>query len=116
MADSNEDIDERVANAVRDILAERAAGERSIVAEKAREYQVSRFRVQRRLKGIGPHTSWKLKNYKLSEVQEQALLRYILSLDEIGQSIRYDYINKIVNEMLKEDYTGDDSVPTVDRN
>lgn len=41
MADSNEDIDERVANAVRDILAEREAGEHPVVAEKAREYRVS---------------------------------------------------------------------------
>lgn len=116
MADSNEDIDERVANAVRDIRAEYEAGERPVIAEKAREYRVSRFRIQRRLKGIGPRTSRKPKNYKLSEVQEQALLQYILSLDEIGHSIRYDYVSKVANEMLKEDSIGDDCVPTVGRN
>ena len=113
MADSNEDIDERVANAVRDILAEREAGERPVIAEKAQEYQVSRYRIQRRLRGIGPRTSRKPKNYKLSEIQEQALLRYILSLNEIGQSIRYDYVSKVANEMLKEDHKENSPAPTV---
>ena len=68
MADSNEDIDERVANAVRDIRTEYETGERLVIAEKAREYRVSRFRIQRRLKDIGPRTSRKPKNYKLLEV------------------------------------------------
>ncbi|ERF72127.1 hypothetical protein EPUS_02918 [Endocarpon pusillum Z07020] len=113
MPDSNEEIDERVANAVRDILAEREAGERPVIAEKAREYRVSKFRVQRRLKGIGPRISRKPKNYKLSEIQEQALLQYILSLDEIGQSIRYDHVNKVANEMLKEDHTENSTAPVV---
>ena len=116
MVNSNEDIDERVANAVRDILTECKAGEHSVVAEKTREYRVSRHRIERRLKGIGPRTSRKSTNHKLSEVQEQVLLRYILSLNEIGQSIRYDYINKITNEMFKKDYIGDGPISTVDRN
>ena len=83
MANSNEDIDEYVTNAVRDILAERETGEHSVVAEKTREYRVSRHYIERRLKGIGPRTSRKPTNHKLSEVQEQTLLRYILSLNEI---------------------------------
>ena len=114
MTNSDEDIDERVEKAVDDILAEREAGEHTNIAETAREYRVSKFRVYRRLKGIGPRTNRKPTNYKLSEVQEQALLEYILSLDEIGHSIRYDYVSKIVNEILKEDHKGNDSVSTVD--
>ena len=70
MADSNEDTDEHVANAVRDILAERETGERSVVAEKTCEYRVTRHRIERRLRDIGPRTSRKPKNYKLSEVQK----------------------------------------------
>jgi hypothetical protein len=42
MTDSDEDIDERVERAVEAILAERETGDRSNVAEKAREYRVSR--------------------------------------------------------------------------
>ena len=74
MADSNEDIDEHVANAVRDIRTEYEVGERPVITEKAREYRVSRFRIQRRLKNIESRISRKLKNYKLSEVQKQVLL------------------------------------------
>ena len=74
MADSNEDIDERVANAVRDIRVEYETGERLVIAEKTREYQVNRFRIQRRLKDIRPRTSRKLKNYKLLKIQKQVLL------------------------------------------
>jgi hypothetical protein len=54
MIDSDEDIDERVERAVEEILAEREARERSNVAEKAREYNLNKYRVHRRLKGIGP--------------------------------------------------------------
>ena len=116
MANSNEDIDERVTNVVRDILTERETGEHSVIAEKTREYRVSRHRIKRRLKDIGPRTSRKPTNHKLSEIQEQVLLRYILSLNEIGQSIRYNYVNKIINEMFKKDYIGNDSISTIDRN
>ena len=105
MVDSNEDIDEHVEKAVQEILTERETGEFSVVAQIVREHRVSRYHVQRRLKGVGPRTSRKPTNYKLSETQEQALLRYILSLDEIGHSIRYDYVSKIANEMFKEDHT-----------
>ena len=68
MANSNEDIDEHVANAVRDILAEREAGEHSVVAEKTREYRVSRHHIERRLKDIEPRTSRKSTNHKLLEM------------------------------------------------
>jgi Zn-dependent peptidase ImmA (M78 family) len=102
MPDSDEDIDERVEKAVEEILAEREAGDPSNVAEKAREYRVSKFRVYRRLKRIGPRTSRKPVNSKLLEIQKHALLQYILSLDEIRHSIRYDYISSIANSTLKE--------------
>jgi Zn-dependent peptidase ImmA (M78 family) len=114
MTDSDEDINERVERAVEAILAERKTGEPSNVAEKAREYRVSRYRIQRRLKGIGPRTSRKPVNKRLSEVQKRALLQYILTLDEIGQSIRYDYVSSIVNSMLKKDHQGSGSAPVID--
>ena len=114
MADSNEDIDERVEKAVQEILAEREAGEFSVVAQIVREYRVNRYRVQRRLKGVGSRTSRKPTNYKLSETQEQALLRYILSLDEIEHSIRYDYVSKITNEIFKENHTKNNPTSVVD--
>ena len=47
MADSDEDIEEHVANAVRDIRAERETGECPIIAEKVQEYQVSKYHIRR---------------------------------------------------------------------
>ena len=73
---------------------------------------MNRFRILRRLRGIGPRTNKKPKNNRLSEVQEQAFLRYILSLDEIGHSIRYDQINKVTNNMFR---TNDNSISAVDQ-
>ena len=75
---------------------------------------MNRYYVQRRLKRVGPRTSRKSTNYKLLETQEQVLLRYILSLNEIGHSIRYDYVNKITNEMFKKDHIKNNSVSVVD--
>ena len=103
MADSYEDIEARVELAVQDILTAREEGEHLTIAEKAQEYDVSRFRISRRLRGIRPRTNKKPKNNRLSEVQEQVLLRYILSLNEIRHSIRYDQINKITNNMFRTD-------------
>ena len=68
MANSNENIDEYVTNVVRDILTERETGEHSVVVEKTREYQVNRYRIERRLKDIGSRTNQKSTNYKLSEI------------------------------------------------
>jgi hypothetical protein len=45
MTDSDEDINERVEKAVEAILAEREAGDPSNVAEKTREYRVSRHHI-----------------------------------------------------------------------
>ena len=68
MTDSNEDIDERVANVVQDIRTEYEVGEHSVIAEKICKYRVNRFRIQRRLKDIGSRTSRKSKSYKLLEI------------------------------------------------
>ena len=68
MANSNEDIDEHVTNAVRDILAERETGEHSVVAEKTREYRVNRHYIERRLKNIRPYINRKPTNHKLLEM------------------------------------------------
>ena len=66
--DSDEDIEEYVANTVRDIRTERETRERLIITEKTQEYRVSKYRIRRRLKDIRPRTSRKSTNYKLTEI------------------------------------------------
>jgi Tc5 transposase DNA-binding domain len=113
MPNSNTDIDELVDRAVREICAEREDGERVNVAAKAREIGVHKDRLYRRLKGVGPRTTRKPINSKLSVVQEASLMRYILCLDDIGQAVRYDWISHVANAILAEDHTDDDLPPSV---
>jgi hypothetical protein len=87
MAKSSADFDELVDKAVRELRAEYEDGERRGVAAKARELGIPKDRLHRRLKGVGPRTTRKPVNCKLSAVQEASLLRYILSLDEIGHAV-----------------------------
>ena len=68
MPDSNADIDDLVDKGVRELLSEHETGERLNVAAKARELGVHRDRLYRRLKDIGPCTTQKSVNYKLSAV------------------------------------------------
>jgi hypothetical protein len=115
MAESSADIDELVDKAVRELRAEYEDGERCGVAAKARELGIFKYRLHRRLKGVGPRTARKPTNYKLSAVQKASLLRYILSLDEIGHAIRYDQIESVANAILTEDHTNNSSASFVDQ-
>jgi DDE superfamily endonuclease/Tc5 transposase DNA-binding domain len=109
-------------NRTRDALAEQAAdevaqrreaGEIVFVSKVARAYGVDRQRVVRRLKGIGGRTSRKPVNYKLSVVQEAALIQYIHTLDGIGIGVRPEQLVTTANLILREDHTGDGIPPVV---
>ena len=104
MSISNEDTDDLVDKAVREILAEREDGERSNVAVKARELGIHKDHIHRRLKDVESRTTRKSVNYKLLVIQEVSLLRYILSLNEIGHSVRYNQISNVTNVILVKDY------------
>lgn len=84
MASSNEDSDDLAKRATAEIRQEMEAGMRVNVPETARQYRVSRFRVARRLKGLGGRSDRGPVNYQLSETQEAALLQSIRTMDEIG--------------------------------
>jgi Tc5 transposase DNA-binding domain len=113
MPNSYADTDELVARGIRELLEEHEEGERLNVAAKARELGVHKDRLHRRLKGVGPRTGRIAANRKLSAVQEASLMRYILSLDEIGLSIRYDQISSVANAILAEDHTDDGPAPSI---
>ena len=90
MSISNEDTDDLVDKVVREILTERENEERFNVATKVRKLGIHKDRIHRRLKNVRSRTTRKSVNYKLSVIQEASLLRYILSLNEIEHSIRYN--------------------------
>ncbi|ERF74883.1 hypothetical protein EPUS_09422 [Endocarpon pusillum Z07020] len=105
--------DDLVDRAVREIRAAKEEGERSTVAAKARELGIHKDRIHRRLKGIGSRIGRKAANPKLSAIQEASLIRYILSLDEIGHSIQYNQISNIANAILLQDYTTNTPAPSI---
>jgi hypothetical protein len=104
---SEGDEDELVEKAAEEIRAARSARERAYVARVTREYGVSRQRVVRRLKGIGARSSRKPLNYKLSSIQEAALIQYIRALDGISVGLRLDQLKSTANSILKNDHIGD---------
>ena len=74
---SNRHLDALADRAADEVRERRDAGEHVFVAKVARAHGVHRKRVSRRLEGIGSCTSRKPVNYKLSEIQETALIQYI---------------------------------------
>ena len=83
MSVSNEDTDDLVDRAVREIRTEEEEGERLNVVTKTRELNVHRDRIYRQLKNIKNYIDRKLTNYKLFIIQKDSLIRYIFSLNEI---------------------------------
>ena len=102
---SNEDTDDLVDRAVREIRVEEEKRERSNVVTKVRKLGVHRDRIYRRLKDIRSYIDRKSINYKFSVIQENSLIRYILSLNKIGHSVRYNQINNVINVIFLQDYT-----------
>jgi Tc5 transposase DNA-binding domain len=110
---SNRVLDELAERAAAEVRERRDAGERVVVAVVARAHGADRQRVCRRLKGIGGRTTKKPVNYKLSDVQEAALIQYIRTLDEIGMGIRQEQLVSTANSILKQDYIGGGESPVV---
>ena len=97
---SNEDTDDLVDKTVREIRTEEEKGERPNVTAKVRELGVHRDRIYQRLKDIESYIDRKPTNHKLSIIQKDSLIRYVLSLNEIGHSVRYDQISNVTNIIL----------------
>jgi len=110
---SNSNLDALADRAADEVRERRDAGERVFVAQIARAYGVDRKRVSRRLKGVGGRTSRKGVKYKLSEIQEAALIQYIRTLDGIGTGVRQEQVVSTANSILRQDYTGDGEPPVV---
>lgn len=87
----------------------------SKVATIAREFGISRQRLQRRLQGINQRPGWKAHNTKLTRPEEAALCRYIDRLDVANFSVRPEFITDAANYILKERSSSSSSasVPTV---
>jgi Tc5 transposase DNA-binding domain len=105
--------DELTNRAAVEIYEKRDARERVVVAIIARAYRVARQHIDQQLKGVGPQTTKKPVSYRLSEVQEAALIQYIRTLDEIDIGIRQEQLVGTANLILKQDHRGGSETPIV---
>ena len=72
------------------------------VAAVAREFQIPRLRLARRLNGIPPKKGRPASNTKFSVPKEKALCRYIDRLDNINLAIRANFVTDAANYILQE--------------
>ena len=91
--------------AVREIRVTREEGKRSTVVVKVYELSIHKDRIHRRLRNIETLIDRKPVDRQLSIVQNISLIRYILSLNKIDYSVRYNQINNITNIILFQNYT-----------
>ncbi|KFG81468.1 transposase [Metarhizium anisopliae] len=90
-------IEERVNRAIQYLRANPTAKKRSA----AKEFNISRHRLNRRISGILPKGGRHASNAKLSEPVEVALCRYIDRLDKMNLSIRKEFIRDAANLILR---------------
>ena len=72
------------------------------VTAVAREFQIPRLRLARRLNGIPPKKGRPASNTKLSVPKEKALCRYINRLDNINLTVRANFVTDTTNHILQE--------------
>ena len=72
------------------------------IAVVAREFGVTRQRLQRRMQGVPAREGHPAANTKLTREQEVALCRYIDRLDSMNLAVRPEFITDAANHILKE--------------
>ena len=83
----------------------------SNIREAARIYNVPRTTLQRRLNGHGFRAEQRANSHKLTQNEEESIVRWILSLDQRGAAPRPSYVQEIANILLSK--RGDTNVKTV---
>ncbi|XP_044715229.1 DDE superfamily endonuclease domain-containing protein [Hirsutella rhossiliensis] len=73
----------------------------SKLAKVARDFDVPRLRLRRRLEGRGPRNGNPEFHTKLTKAEETALCRYIDRLDNINLAVRKEFVQDTANCILK---------------
>ncbi|KAM4065237.1 hypothetical protein HRG_012829 [Hirsutella rhossiliensis] len=81
------------------------------IAKVARDFDVPRLRLLRRLEGRGPKNGNPEFHIKLSKAEETALCRYIDRLDKINLAVRREFIQDTANCILKARSSKSDRSP-----
>lgn len=75
------------------------------------KFHCSRYRIMRRLKGIGTKSNRQAHGYKLSETQESAVLLYIKRLEGMSINLQYSMLKPCVDSILRDANGSEISVP-----
>ncbi|KAJ5281107.1 hypothetical protein N7478_006479 [Penicillium angulare] len=73
----------------------------SAVREAARRFNVSEPTLRRRLRGVQNCANSRANSHKLTEIEEETLRKWILSLDDRGVAPRPTTVRETVNILLK---------------
>jgi hypothetical protein len=72
------------------------------IRRAAKSYEVSEHRLRRRQNGIQSRSNWIPKSRKLSDLEEQIIVQFILDLDSRGFPLRLRFIEEIANSLLAD--------------
>jgi DeoR/GlpR family transcriptional regulator of sugar metabolism len=74
----------------------------SSIREAARYFKVPEATLRRRLRGIESRTIIRANSHKLTELEEESLQKWVLSLDSRGAAPRYSSVREMANLLLKK--------------
>ena len=84
------------------------------IREAARQFNVPPTTLQRRLAGTTNRSDIRANSHKLSDLEEQSLLKWIISMDSRGAAPRHSHVREMANILLAE--RGSTPIQTVGQN
>jgi hypothetical protein len=72
------------------------------VAQAARIYNITRSTLQKRLSGIQSRSLVRANNHKLTQSEEESLVKWVLDLDRRGLPPRHSLVQEMANCLLSQ--------------
>ena len=72
------------------------------IREAARQFNVPHTTLSMRLRGITNRSNTRANSHKLSELEEQSLLKWVISMDSRGAAPRHPQVRDMANILLAE--------------
>jgi len=81
------------------------------VSAAAATYHCSRYRMSRRMRGIGPKSKRKAHGYKFTECQENSIAVFTRRLEDIGVNLKYCNLKELADSILRDAHQSETSEP-----
>ena len=72
------------------------------IREAARQFNVPHITLSMRIRGITNRSNTRANSHKLSELEEQSLLKWVISMDSRGAAPRHPQVRDMANILLAE--------------